>query len=451
MLYQSERGNFNIALAGDCMPTRRLSVFREDRYLRLRDIFCEADVGFAHLEATVHTFLEGHLNLSEGTYITTEPSLLEDIKWFGINVVSCAGSHSFDYGEEGILRTMQHLDKAGIIHAGTGRHLREARSPAYLDAPHGRFGLVAATAHLPEWAAAGEQRPDTTGRPGASPLRYSTTYTVDSQGMKELQRLGTALGVESAKKRTKELGDPTPSDARTTYDFLERNFEIGDSFSIRTKPHYHDLMQIIRQVQEARAMADWVGASLHYHERGGATYLTARLRSEIEEPADFVYEFARRCIDEGADIFIGHGPQVPLGIEIYKNKPIFYSLGSFIFQLETVRYLPQEAYGRYGLDDMATPADFVKARYLNDTKGHPADPLQWQQICALCQYREGKLNEIKLVPLDLGFGKPRSQRGRPLLADEQLGEEIIRRVATLSKRYGTEVSFSNGHGVIKIG
>jgi hypothetical protein len=132
MLYQSERGNFNIALAGDCMPTRRLSVFREDRYLRLRDIFCEADVGFAHLEATVHTFLEGHLNLSEGTYITTEPSLLEDIKWFGINVVSCAGSHSFDYGEEGILRTMQHLDKAGIIHAGTGRHLREARSPAFL-------------------------------------------------------------------------------------------------------------------------------------------------------------------------------------------------------------------------------------------------------------------------------------------------------------------------------
>jgi gamma-polyglutamate biosynthesis protein CapA len=36
-------------------------------------------------------------------------------------------------------------------------------------------------------------------------------------------------------------------------------------------------------------------------------------------------------IDAGADIIIGHHPHVIQGVEIYKNKPIFYSLGNFIF------------------------------------------------------------------------------------------------------------------------
>jgi gamma-polyglutamate biosynthesis protein CapA len=40
---------------------------------------------------------------------------------------------------------------------------------------------------------------------------------------------------------------------------------------------------------------------------------------------------AYKLIDAGADIIIGHHPHVVQGCEIYKNKPIFYSLGNFIF------------------------------------------------------------------------------------------------------------------------
>jgi poly-gamma-glutamate synthesis protein (capsule biosynthesis protein) len=36
-------------------------------------------------------------------------------------------------------------------------------------------------------------------------------------------------------------------------------------------------------------------------------------------------------VDAGADIVIGHHPHVIQGMEIYKRKPIFYSLGNFIF------------------------------------------------------------------------------------------------------------------------
>ena len=42
-------------------------------------------------------------------------------------------------------------------------------------------------------------------------------------------------------------------------------------------------------------------------------------------------EIAHAAIDAGADIILGHGPHMPLPIEIYKSKPIFYGVGSFVF------------------------------------------------------------------------------------------------------------------------
>ena len=45
-------------------------------------------------------------------------------------------------------------------------------------------------------------------------------------------------------------------------------------------------------------------------------------------------KIAHELIDYGADVVIGHHPHVPQGIEMYKGKPIFYSLGDFVFDLE---------------------------------------------------------------------------------------------------------------------
>ncbi len=130
MLYESERGDFTMMLLGDVMPTRRLAVFGEERYLETqrnlpqrRRHFCQSwkPPCIATSKATK--------NISGGTYMTTEPQLLEDLKWLGVNLVSTANNHAFDYGEDGIMATCGYLDSAGIAHAGTGRHLREARAP----------------------------------------------------------------------------------------------------------------------------------------------------------------------------------------------------------------------------------------------------------------------------------------------------------------------------------
>lgn len=41
-------------------------------------------------------------------------------------------------------------------------------------------------------------------------------------------------------------------------------------------------------------------------------------------------------IDAGAGVVVGHGPHVLRGIEVYKRRPIFYSLASFIFENDLV-------------------------------------------------------------------------------------------------------------------
>ena len=146
MLYEAEGGDLDVALAGDLMLTRKISVAREARFLALRDLLNNADASFANLEGSVRNWDEGAPGITVGTYMTTPPELLDEIKWLGIKIVSCANNHSYDYGEAGLLATLRHLDTAGIPHSGSGRNLAEARAPAYLETPRGRIALVSMTA-----------------------------------------------------------------------------------------------------------------------------------------------------------------------------------------------------------------------------------------------------------------------------------------------------------------
>lgn len=453
MIYEAENSDVTIALAGDTMLTRKLAPFREKRFLDLRETLRGTDAVFANLEGTVHAWDEGTPGITQGTFMTTEPKLLDDLKWLGVNMVSCANNHAYDYGEGGVLANLKHLDAAGIAHAGTGRNLAEARAPAYLDTPHGRVALIAATATFRPWNQAGEQRPDLRGRPGINPLAFQTTYKVDAAAFDQLKRVSRELGFEKSHERARKhfYSDKEIPEAKAAeLTLLGNRYLLAERFSIETKAGERDLQDNLRWIREARRQADWLVVSVHCHEFGGASLLTAGSRAELEESADFVTRFAHEAIDEGADIFVGHGSHFPMGIELYQGKPIFYSVGNFIFQNETVGFFPADAYERFDLDLRATPSDFLDARTAGGKKGHPSDPAYWENMFAVCEFAAGKLKEIKIYPIDQGFGRSRPQRGRPVLAEGEVAERVIERVTRLSKRYGIEVSRRGDMGVIEL-
>ncbi|HXV80469.1 MAG TPA: CapA family protein [Candidatus Binatia bacterium] len=453
MLYQAEKGGFTLALAGDTMLTRKLKPFKEEKFLALREIINGCDAGFANLEGTVHTWDEGTPGITQGTFMTTEPKLLEELQWLGINMVSCANNHAFDYGEGGVLANIRHLDEAGMVHAGTGKNLAEARAPGYLDTPNGRVALIATTAAFRQWNQAGEQRPDLRGRAGVNPLGFETTYRVDQAAFEQLQRVSRELGFEMNKERARKhfySDKEVPGDRAVELILLGNRYMLDKGFSISTKANPRDLDHNLRWIREARRQADWVVVSAHCHEFGGETLLTARTRGQLEETAEFFTDFAHQAIDAGADVFVGHGSHFPMGIEIYQAKPIFYSVGNFIFQNETVGFFPADAYERFDLDLRATPSDFLDARTSGGKKGHPSDPAYWENMFAVCRFNEKKLKEIKIIPIDQGFGRPRPQRGRPLLAEGEVAKRVIERVSRLSRRYGTKILSRDGVGVVEV-
>jgi poly-gamma-glutamate synthesis protein (capsule biosynthesis protein) len=135
-------------------------------------------------------------------------------------------------------------------------------------------------------------------------------------------------------------------------------------------------------------------------------------------------------VEAGADIVLGHGPHLLRGLEVHRGKPVFYSLGNFIFQNETVLRQPSDFYDRLGLPPTATPADAFDARGARG--GFAADSLYWESILPVCRFRAGEVQEIRLYPVTLGHGLARPQRGAPVRAAETAGRAIVERMGGLS-------------------
>lgn len=72
----------------------------------------------------------------------TSVSFLNDM---GVDIVSLANNHAYDYGEAAFLDTMETLENAGITYVGAGRNLQEARRPVYYIINNMKIAIVAAT------------------------------------------------------------------------------------------------------------------------------------------------------------------------------------------------------------------------------------------------------------------------------------------------------------------
>ena len=441
-MYEAQRGEIVVAATGDSMIARPLAPFREDSFLALVDLLRGADAAFTNLEMQVHRFEPAPAAASGGIWTAADPDLLDDLQWAGITMVSCANNHCFDYGEGGLMTTLLNLERSGLAFSGIGRNLSDARAPVYVECPAGRVALLSCTSTFDPASPAGEQRHDLHGRPGVSALGWSAEHVVDSRAFEELRRLDEALGFAERRAKQAEMGfgggGGEDADRLRT---LGHSFRRGDGFAVRTSPNERDMDGILRWVREARRQADWVFMSVHTHEHGASE----------DDPAEFIETFARRCVDEGADAVFGHGPHFLRGIEIYENRPIFYSLGNLMFQNEVIPRQPTDLYEAVGLDSNATTADFYDFRSQDDTRGFTANAIYWESVVAELRLSRSGASEIRLHPIELGYGTPRSQRGRPVMAGRESVERTLRAATRLCERYGTRVTTEDGVGVIKLG
>jgi poly-gamma-glutamate capsule biosynthesis protein CapA/YwtB (metallophosphatase superfamily) len=410
---------------GDSFITRRHP--GDDGSMReVAAVIEQAEVRFNNLEVTTHR-LEGFPSaVGGGTYAMADPDVLLDIKKYGFNVLAWANNHTFDYSYGGLAATQKYVEQHGFIHAGVGQNLADAGAPKYIECPSGRVALIAACSTIHESAIAGDQRPDMIGRPGVNPLRFDTTYMVAQEKLEQLKSISEVTDINAWNHMLYKEGFAVePADG--SFVFGNYRFKAGEQEGAVTKTSQKDLDRILRSIDEAKRQSDYVLVSIHAHEMKG---------EDKTEPADFIKEFARMCIDQGAHAIIGHGPHVLRGIEIYKKRPIFYSLGNFIFQNDTVAKLPADFYEKQGLGHTDFVANALDKRSKNNTIGLGAHEEVWESVIPLWSMEGGELTGLTLYPIELGFGQPRYTRGWPKLANHPL---ILEKLQVLCEPYGTEL------------
>jgi poly-gamma-glutamate capsule biosynthesis protein CapA/YwtB (metallophosphatase superfamily) len=425
-----QSADMTFALTGDSIITRKLAIYGEPAFLRIINLVRNADVAFTNLEMLFHDYEPYAMSSSGGTYMRAEPALVKDLVWAGFDMVARANNHSGDYGVLGMNLTTKHVADAGLVQAGVGQSLAEAREAKFLETPKGRVALISVASTFTEHSIAGRTRGDMPARPGLNPLRFDTVTTVTPARLATLREIAAEIN-----------GRPVPDGPPpTTLTFFGRRFTTGDTPGVRTVPGKEDLDEIAAVVRSAAGLADYTIVTIHAHE-GGRDRLV---------PADFLVTFARAMVDAGADMFVGHGPHVLRGIEVYKGKPILYSLGDFIFQNETLLRLPSENYASYDLGADKHVNDFNDARYNFDKSGFPADRLIWEAVVAVPRFRGKQLVELALHPITLGFGQSRSVRGRPLFAEGELGQKILGDISKLSSAMGTKITVREGVGYVEV-
>jgi len=416
-----------IFLTGDAIISQTWSQYNEPEFLKLIQEIRGADVAIANLEMLINDFKGYPQTESGGTWMACKKEIASELKWAGFDMLGHANNHTYDYGSVGILESIKNIEEAGLVTAGAGKDLQSARAPAYFKHSKATIALISHTSTFTAYGRAGRSRPDMQGRPGLNPL------TVTDETSITLKR-STA---DSLLKLARQENIPNVSLRGNTLSFLGQTYQIGEeNRSIRkTIIDPKDLAGNLASIREARTKADVVVISVHTH-----------------SPGSWLNEYCHQAIDAGADIIFGHGPHRISGIELYKGKPIFYSLGDFVFQNEQIDALPSEYYEQYGLGDDAKPEDAHNIRYRGGTSGFPVQRQVWEGIAATLTLKNGQITAIKLIPVDMGFGKPVPIRGRPKYADNELGAKIITDVINLSKNYGTVIEYnaSDNTGLVKI-
>jgi len=198
----------------------------------------------------------------------------EALKFAGVSAIGNA--NNVNYGDEVITNSNAIMDRLGIPHTGAGKNLRQALTPAIVESKKVTFGMVQRTCvYWPNNHEAGLHNP------GVAAIKVHTAY-------------------------------------RPKIDHRAANRPgVAPEVITWTDPEY--LADFTKQIKALKKKCHIAVASIHW--------------GSDDQVYNYQTELAHAAIDAGADVVMGHGPHMPLAIETYKNKPIYYGMGSFSFNI----------------------------------------------------------------------------------------------------------------------
>ncbi len=443
---------FTLAAVGDLITTHPLAqtLPADPDFAAIVKVLRDADATFGNFETTaidVGRFAGQSYPGRDDWPLVALPEVAKDLRALGFDLVSRANNHAMDYGIEGMRETSRWLDEAGIVYAGIGENRGDARAARYLEGPAARIGLVSMASTYRDYAEALPPQGRAPGRPGINALRTTKTFIVTPETLRQLRAVKDALEApgKSCEMPASETERRKQADAKASEELtvLGTSFRAGAASGVRYDMNPIDLEEILRSVRLGKQHSDLLVATIHSHDTGLG----------CEEPGDFLPLLAHAAIDAGAGVFIGTGEHRLMPIEIYKGRPIFYSLANF-FWSDMQEPLPADLHEdhrdvltkAYGPNAKPTDADLnavINAAGFDDER-------VFQTVVAVCRWQGGKVAEVRLHPVDLGYGRPLTKSGTPRLASPAMARSILERLQRISQPFGTTIEIEGGVGVIRL-
>jgi len=424
---------FTLASVGDMIILRPASTLDDPGFQSALKVIRSADVGFGNFESLIRdeTKFQGPLGGMFG-----DKSVAADVRAMGFEVVNRAGNHLMDSNQEGLFETLHYMEQAGLVFAGAGRDLEDARAAHYYESPKGRIGVVGMYGEITSGGqsrlAASYKIGNTGGKPGLNPIGLTRSIIVTPDELASLKKVRDAI-FEHRSEYSYPLDPPAGEGADQVDLFGQRYIAGGKAGQQSYAMNQGDLQGNLRSIKNGKQYSDFMIATIHAHQ--GATELQQWLFEDTTP--DYLVTLAHSAIDNGADAFVGHGPHVLEAVEIYKGKPVFYNLGEFFREWD------------WGCDCDTSPGQPQTAAERNLKQGATAQPVNYESMIAMSRYDKGKLVEVRLYPTDGGFDNAISRRGVPRMASPEVAKRILERVQKLSQRFGTKITIDGSVGVIK--
>ncbi|PSJ42313.1 poly-gamma-glutamate biosynthesis protein [Sphingomonas deserti] len=245
----------------------------DESFADTAELLRSADIVFGQLETS---FAATGVRAPQARHaVLARPDGAASLRRAGFDVISMAGNHVLDWGNDAFFETRRNLEDAGLAVVGAGADIGEARRPVCFTLPDGtRVAILAYSSILPMAYWADERRP------GCAPMR-----------------------------------------AHTVYEQIEHD-QPGTPARIHTFPHQGDLAAMEADIRAAKAEADVVLVSHHW----GIHFVRAVI-------ADYQRDVARAAIAAGADAILGGHAHILKGCEVIDGAPVFYSLCNFATDL----------------------------------------------------------------------------------------------------------------------
>lgn len=315
---------------GDVGPNRQNP---QSMFRHVSGLLKQGDIRFCQLETNLST--RGAPLPQARLPMRAHPNSARALKDAGFQVISFASNHCMDFGQEAFFDTIATLKANGMEPIGAGVNIAEARRPAIVQRNATRIAFLAYNSILPfgYWAEK--------DRPGCTPMRAWTFY---------------------------EQVEPD---------------QPGSRCRTHTFAHKDDLEAMADDIEEAKSKADILILSIHW----GIHFVPAQL-------ADYQCETARKAIDCGADLILGHHPHILKGVEVYKGKVILYSLGNFA--IEQPAAFMKDLYGtaRHREIEELNPQWDEKREY-------PLPPETRNSLIVKCVISKKRIARISLLPVYL--------------------------------------------------